>query len=118
MTAERPAERRSRDRATLAQSTVTTMRVKVSRWSRLAQALAGGVVCTTGVAALYVPARKYLAGVDFGAPGWAFFGLGALMLLGGFGIAIGEPFWRQLGHAATAADRVWTSVRGKKEPAA
>lgn len=106
-------EQRQRDRKTAAQRAVTGAHRAVAFFSRAAQIVAGLVMSGTGVAALYVAARRLLAGGGFGAGEIAFFALGAVLLLVGLGVAVDGPFWRSLGKVAGVADDVWDAIRGK-----
>lgn len=104
-------ERRKKPRPTIALGAVTAVHEKVGRLSRVAQFIGGTLVALPGGAALYVSARKYLAGEAFGAPGWAFFILGAALLLIGLGTAVNGPFWRTATRLANFADNVWGRIR-------
>lgn len=107
-------EPRKRDRKTVAQSAVSLAHRSTQFFSRVGQVIGGLVMAVTGVGALYVTARRLLASSGFGTGEVAFFALGALLLVGGFGIAINGPFWRGMGKLAGLADDVWDAVRGKR----
>lgn len=108
-------ERRSVRRTGPANRATTTLRVAVAQaGGRIAQMLAGFLVAIVGLAALYVTGRRLVEHGTFAMGEIAFFALGAVLLIAGFGIALGEPFWRQAGKAADLADGVFDRVRGKR----
>jgi predicted PurR-regulated permease PerM len=109
-------DRRGSPRGAAARATTTVRAAVENTMSRKAQVVAGFLVGIIGIAILYPPARRLIEQGAFGGGEIAFFVLGALLLLAGCGIAIGDPFWRQAGRAADLGDGVLDRVRGKGEP--
>jgi sulfite exporter TauE/SafE len=112
MTLTPNTERRARPRSRgSASTTITRAHRLVAHLSRLAQVVAGFLVGIPGTAALYVVGRRAVANHAVTLMDWAFFVLGAVLLLIGFGLALNGYFWRAAGRLADVADGVWSRVR-------
>lgn len=82
-----------------------------SAFSRGVQILAGLVSSVPGIAALYVVGRRLVADHAVTTLDWAFFALGATLLLIGVALVLNGHFWRTAGRLARVADGIWGRVR-------
>ena len=80
-------------------------------FSRGVQILAGVLSAIPGVAALYVVGRRAVADNAVTTMDWAFFALGATLLLIGVALVLNGHFWRTAGRLARVADGIWGRVR-------
>jgi hypothetical protein len=102
---------RASRRDTALRNAVRAAQAPASKLARWAQVLAGFVMVALGVGAIWPAGHRLMKFGEFGVGPIAFFALGALLLLGGLGIAIGQPFWANLGRTAGFADDAWARVR-------